>query len=31
LAKHPLAESLRECDSVESITAVLHEQTPAFN
>jgi hypothetical protein len=31
LAKHPLAERLQECDSVESITAVLHEQTQAFD
>jgi hypothetical protein len=31
LAKHPLAERLQECDSVESIIAVLHEQTQAFN
>ena len=31
LAKHPLAERLQECDSVESITAVLHKQTEAFN
>jgi hypothetical protein len=31
LAKHPLAERLQECDSVESITAVLYEQTQAFN
>ena len=31
LAKHPLAERLQECDSVESITAVLHEQTRAFS
>jgi fungal STAND N-terminal Goodbye domain len=31
LAKHPLAERLQECHSVESITAVLHEQTQAFN
>jgi hypothetical protein len=31
LAKHPLAERLQECDSVESITAVLQEQTQAFN
>ena len=31
LAQHPLAERLQECDSVESITAVLHEQTQAFN
>ena len=31
LAKHPLAERLQECQSVESITTVLHEQTRAFN
>jgi hypothetical protein len=31
LAKHPLAERLQQCHSVESITAVLHEQTQAFN
>jgi hypothetical protein len=31
LANHPLAERLQECDSVESITAVLHGQTQAFN
>ena len=31
LAEHPLAERLQECRSVESITAVLHEQTQAFN
>jgi hypothetical protein len=31
LAKHQLAERLQECHSVESITAVLHEQTQAFN
>ena len=31
LAKHPLAERLQGCDSVESITAVLYEQTQAFN
>jgi hypothetical protein len=31
LAKHPLAERLQECASVESITVVLHEQTQAFN
>jgi hypothetical protein len=30
LAEHPLAERLQECDSVESITAVLYEQTQAF-
>jgi hypothetical protein len=26
LANHPLAEKLQSCDSVESVTAVLHEQ-----
>ena len=31
LAKNPLAEQLQNCDSVESITAVLTEQTQAFN
>jgi hypothetical protein len=31
LAKHPLAEQLQECDSVESVTAVLHGQTQAFS
>jgi hypothetical protein len=31
LAKHPLAERLQECHSIESITTVLHEQTHAFN
>jgi hypothetical protein len=31
LAEHPLAERLQECDSVESISVVLHEQTQAFN
>ena len=30
LAEHPLAEKLQKCDSVESITAVLCEQTQAF-
>jgi hypothetical protein len=30
LANHPLAGQLQDCDSVESITAVLHEQTQAF-
>jgi hypothetical protein len=30
LAKHPLAKRLQKCDSVGSITAVLHEQTQAF-
>src|ERR1019366_5756915 len=31
LAKHPLAEQLENCDSVESVTAVLREQTQAFS
>jgi hypothetical protein len=31
LAKHPLAEQIQGCDSVESITAVLCEQTQAFS
>jgi hypothetical protein len=31
LANHPLAEKLQDCDSVESVTAVLREQTQAFN
>jgi hypothetical protein len=31
LAKHPLAEKLQNCDTVESVTAVFHEQTQAFN
>ena len=31
LAKHPLAEQLQNCDSVESITAVLRDQTQAFS
>ena len=31
LIKHPLAERLQECHSVDSITAVLHERTQAFN
>jgi hypothetical protein len=30
LAKHLLAEQLQNCDTVESITAVLREQTQAF-
>jgi hypothetical protein len=30
LAEHPLAERLQNCDSVESVTAVLREQTQAF-
>ena len=31
LDRHPLAEQLQSCDSVESITAVLREQTQAFS
>ena len=31
LAKHPVAYRLQNCDSVESVTAVLHEQTQAFS
>jgi hypothetical protein len=31
LAIHPLAQQLQGCDSVESVTAVLHEQTQAFS
>ena len=31
LDKHPLADKLQNCASVESITAVLSEQTQAFN
>ena len=31
LAKHPLADSLQNCDSVESVIAVFHEQTQAFS
>ena len=30
LAKHPLAEKLQNCESVESVTIVLREQTQAF-
>jgi hypothetical protein len=30
LANHPLAEQLQTCDSVESVAAVLREQTQAF-
>ena len=29
LANHPLAEKLESCDSVESVSAVLREQTEA--
>ncbi len=31
LANHPLAEKLQNCDSVESVTAVLREQTESFS
>jgi hypothetical protein len=31
LANHPLAEKLQNCDSVESVIAVFHEQTQAFS
>lgn len=31
LDKHPLAERLQNCDSVESVTALLREQTQAFS
>jgi len=31
LDKHPLAEELQNCNSVESVAAVLNEQTQAFN
>ena len=31
LPKHPLAERFQECHSVDSIAAVLHVQTGAFN
>ena len=31
LANHPLAEQLQNCQSVESVTAVLHEQARAFS
>jgi 4-hydroxy-L-threonine phosphate dehydrogenase PdxA len=31
LAKHPLAKQLQNYDSVESVIAVLREQTEAFN
>jgi hypothetical protein len=31
LANHPLADSLQNCDSVESVTAILHEQTQVFS
>ena len=31
LVKHPLAEQLQNCDSVESVAAVLREQTQVFS
>ena len=31
LAKHPLAEQLQDCVSVESIVDIFREQTQAFN
>ena len=31
LIKHPLAEKLQNCDSVEFVTAVLHERMQAFS
>jgi hypothetical protein len=31
LVKHPLAEQLQNCISVESVTDVFREQTQAFN
>jgi hypothetical protein len=31
LDKHPFAKELQNCDSVESVTAVLNSQTEAFN
>ena len=31
LAKHPFAEQLQSHDSIESVTAVLHEQAQAFS
>jgi len=30
LAKHPLAEHLQDCDSVESVSAILREQAQDF-
>lgn len=30
LDKHPLAKELQNCDSVESVTAVLNRQTQSF-
>lgn len=31
LDNHPLAEKLQNCSTVESVTAVFHEQTQAFS
>ena len=31
LASHPLAEKLQNCDSVDSVTAVLQDQARAFS
>ena len=31
LDKHPIAEELENCDTVESVTAVLNSQIEAFN
>jgi fungal STAND N-terminal Goodbye domain len=31
LDKHPFAEELQNCDSVDSVTTVLNSQTEAFN
>lgn len=31
LAKHPLANKLQNCDTVETVTAVLHEQIQALS
>ena len=31
LAKHPVADKLQNCDSIESVTTVLREQTQAFS
>jgi hypothetical protein len=31
LANHPLAEQIQNCQSVESVTALLREQTQALN
>ena len=31
LAEHPLANHLQDCNSVESVTAILREQAQGFN